>query len=217
MNIVGSKVTAALIDVANVIEANKDLLCALDSEVGDGDHGVSMTIGMRTARKALQTLQNPTPEITFRTVSEAFADEVGAASGALYEGAFEAAAKATAGKPTLNTAGDWAAIYEAIAREIQAIGKAQLGDKTMLDAWLPAAQALREAANNNASVQDGLHRATVAAWAGVENTRNLIAKRGRAARLGERARGHQDAGATSAWLIIKTLEESIMTEHEMGH
>jgi dihydroxyacetone kinase-like protein len=209
MNIDGSKVTAALINVANVIESNKDNLCALDSEVGDGDHGVSMTIGMRTARKALQSLQSPTPSSAFHTVAEAFADEVGAASGVLYETAFEAAAKASAGKPALNTVGDWAAIYEAIAGEMQAIGKAQPGDKTMLDAWMPAAQALREAANNGASVQNGLKQATASAWAGVENTRNLIPKRGRAARLGERARGHQDAGATSAWLIIKAIEESI--------
>ena len=177
--------------------------------MGDGDHGVSMTIGMRTARKALQALQDPTPESAFRAVSEAYADEVGAASGVLYETAFEAAAKAAAGKSALNTAGDWAAIYEAIAHEMQTIGKAQLGDKTMLDAWLPAAQALRESANSGASAQDGMSKATAAAWAGVENTRNLIPKRGRAARLGERARGHQDAGATSAWLIIKMLEESV--------
>ena len=208
-NIDGARVTAALINVANAIESNKDYLCALDSEVGDGDHGVSMTIGMRTARKALQALQYPTPELAFHAVSEAYADEVGAALGVLYETAFEAAAKAAAGKQALNDAGDWAAIYEAIAGEMQAIGKAQLGDKTMLDAWLPAAQALREAAGSSASLQDGMRKATAAAWAGVENTRNLIPKRGRAARLGERARGHQDAGATSAWLIIKTLEESI--------
>lgn len=208
-NIDGTKVAAVLIEVANVIEENKDYLCALDSEVGDGDHGVSMTIGMRTARKALQTLRDPTPEVAFRTVAEAFADEVGAASGALYEGAFEAAAKVTVGKAAINTTADWAAIYEAIGNEMQTIGKAQLGDKTMLDAWLPAGTALREAANAGALLSEGLSRATATAWAGVENTRDLIPKRGRAARLGERARGYQDAGATSAWLIIKTLGESL--------
>lgn len=205
----GSKVTSALIAVANAIEANKDYLCALDSDVGDGDHGVSMTIGMRTARKALQALRNPTPEAAFRAVAEAFADEVGAASGALYEGAFEAAARVAAGKATLDTAADWAAIYEAMAREMQVIGKAEQGDKTLLDAWLPAANALREAADAGASLREGLSRATAAALAGVENTRHLVPKRGRASRLGERARGYQDAGATSAWLIIKTLEESL--------
>ena len=208
-NIDGNTVSAVLSNVANAIEANKDYLCALDSEVGDGDHGVSMTIGMRTARKALATLQNPTPEMAFRTVAEAFADEVGAASGALYEGAFAAAANAAAGKATLNTTADWAAVYEAMAREMQAIGKAELNDKTLLDAWLPAAQALRTAADEDAPLDEGLRRATAAAWAGVENTRHLIPKRGRASRLGERARGYQDAGATSAWLIIKAIEQSL--------
>jgi phosphoenolpyruvate---glycerone phosphotransferase subunit DhaL len=205
----GNKVKNILITITNVIEENKDYLCALDSEVGDGDHGVSMTIGMRTARRALTALQNPTPEIAFRTVAEAFADEVGAASGVLYETAFEAAAKAAAGKRVLETA-DWASVLEAIANEIQTIGKVHLGDKTMYDAWQPAAHALRQAANNNESLQNALRKSTAAALKGVEDTKDLIPKRGRASRLGERARGHQDAGATSAYLMIKTIEESLV-------
>jgi dihydroxyacetone kinase-like protein len=208
-NFDGKRVAAALIDVANVIESNKDYLCALDSEVGDGDHGVSMTIGMRTARKALAALVDPTPEAAFRTVAEAFADEVGAASGALYEGGFEAAAKATAGKSVLDSTADWATVYEAIGSDMQSIGKAELGDKTLLDAWLPAGAALREAANAGKPLGEGLSAATAAAWSGVESTKDLIPKRGRAARLGERARGHQDAGATSAYLIIRTIEQSL--------
>lgn len=209
MEIDGPRVAAALTHVANVIESNKDYLCALDSEVGDGDHGVSMTIGMRTARKALAALHDPTPQSAFQAVSDAFADEVGAASGVLYETAFAAAAQAAAGKPALDTAADWAAIYEAIAAEMQRVGKAQLGDKTLIDAWLPAATAARAAAESGAALPIGLHRATEAAWEGVQKTKDLIPKRGRASRLGERARGYQDAGATSAWLIIRSLEESI--------
>jgi len=210
----GHKVALALVEVANTIERNKDYLCALDSEVGDGDHGVSMTIGMRTARRLLAALQAPTPESAFRAVAEAFADEVGAASGALYEGGFAAAAKAAAGKLHLNTAEDWAAIFEAIAREMQMIGKAELNDKTLLDAWLPAAQALRQAATEGASLGEGLRRATAAAQDGMENTKHLIPKRGRASRLGERARGYQDAGATSAFLIIQALERSLCADGE---
>jgi len=209
----GHKVALALVEVANTIERNKDYLCALDSEVGDGDHGVSMTIGMRTARRLLAALQAPTPESAFRAVAEAFADEVGAASGALYEGGFTAAAKAVAGKLHLDTAEDWAAIFEAIAREMQMIGKAELNDKTLLDAWLPAAQALRQAAIEGAPLAEGLRRATAAAKAGVENTKHLVPKRGRASRLGERARGYQDAGATSAYLIIEALERSLLANN----
>lgn len=209
MQIDGNKVKDVLINITNVIEANKDYLCALDSEVGDGDHGVSMTIGMRTARKALTALQNPSPESAFRTVAEAYADEVGAASGVLYETAFEAAAKAAAGKTSLETSADWASVLEAIANEIQTIGKVQLGDKTMFDAWSPAAGALRAAATKGETLPSALQQATAAALKGVEDTKDLIPKRGRASRLGERARGHQDAGATSAYLMIKTIEMSL--------
>ena len=207
----GTAVAQALIAVAHVIEANKDHLCELDGEVGDGDHGVSMTIGWRTARKALAVLSAPTPAQALRAVGEAFGDEVGAASGVLYETAFEAAAQATAGRATLSAAADWAAVYEAIAAEMQNIGKAQLGDKTMLDAWLPAARAARASASAGGSRVEALSAAADAAWAGVEQTRNLIPRRGRAARLGERARGFQDAGATSAFLIIRALADAAST------
>lgn len=207
----GDKVKQALIDVANMIEANKDYLCALDSEVGDGDHGVSMTIGMRTARKALASLQNPSPETAFRTVAEAYADDVGAASGVLYETAFEAAAKACSGKPSLDTSGDWADVLEAIANEIQHVGKVQLEDKTMFDAWRPAATAMGEAAVKHVPLAKAFELATAAALAGVERTKHLIPKKGRASRLGERARGFQDAGATSAYMMIKTLGESLQS------
>ena len=205
----GTAIVQVLMHVANVIEANKDYLCALDSEVGDGDHGVSMTIGMRTARKALAALQSPTPQVALQAVSDAFADEVGAASGVMYEVGFAAAAASAAGKTSLDRAADWAAIYEAMAHAIQKIGKAELGDKTMLDAWLPAAQAVREAAQAGATLSAGLAAGTAAAWQGVEQTRALIPKRGRASRLGERARGFQDAGATSAYLIAKAIEEAV--------
>lgn len=205
----GTRVVEMLTAVTNVIEANKDYLCELDGEVGDGDHGVSMTIGMRTARKALAALQHPTPQSAFQAVSDAYADEVGAASGVMYEVAFAAAAQAVAGRATIDTAADWADAFEALIGAIQKIGKAELGDKTLVDAWLPAAQALRAAAKVGAPLATGLQQATQAAWDGVIKTKDLIPKRGRASRLGERARGHQDAGATSAYLMIKTMAESV--------
>jgi dihydroxyacetone kinase-like protein len=203
----GARLSQALTHVADVIESNKDYLCELDGEVGDGDHGVSMTIGWRTARTALRALSDPTPEAALRAVSEAYADEVGAASGVLYETAFEAAAAAVAGRATLDTPSDWADVFGAIAAEMQRVGKAQLGDKTLLDAWIPAADAMRAAVAQ--PLPDAFASAVAAALDGVERTRNLIPKRGRAARLGERARGHQDAGATSAYLIIKSLGEGL--------
>jgi phosphoenolpyruvate---glycerone phosphotransferase subunit DhaL len=204
----GPRLVQALIYVADVIESNKDYLCELDGEVGDGDHGVSMTIGWRMARKALRALADPTPESALRAVSEAYADEVGAASGVLYETAFEAAANAIAGRRALDVPADWAAVFGAIADEMQRIGKAQLGDKTLLDAWIPAADAMRAASGK--PLAEAFFDAAAAAQRGVEQTRNLIPKRGRAARLGERARGFQDAGATSAYLIVRALGEGLM-------
>ena len=127
----------------------------------------------------------------------------------LYETAFEAAAKACAEKTSLDSSSDWASVLEAIANEIQTIGKVQLGDKTMFDAWQPAATAMREAANKKEALDKAFNLAVTAALKGVEDTKNLIPKKGRASRLGERARGYQDAGATSAYLMIKTLSESL--------
>ena len=205
----GKKLVEILTQVANTVEANKDYLCELDGEVGDGDHGVSMTIGMRTARKALAALVDPTPAQAFRAVSDAYADEVGAASGVMYEVAFAAAADAVAGRATIDQTADWADAFEGLIGAIQKIGKAELGDKTLVDAWLPAAQALRAAATSGTDLSSAMQQATQAAWAGVQNTKNLIPKRGRASRLGERARGFQDAGATSAYLMIKSMTEAI--------
>jgi phosphoenolpyruvate---glycerone phosphotransferase subunit DhaL len=207
-----TQLNSALIYVTRTIEANKDYLCMLDSEVGDGDHGVSMTIGMRAARKALSALKAATPEAAFSAIAGAFADEVGASSGIMYELGFAAAAQSIRGVGEITTADEWARIFTAIADAIQKVGKAEVGDKTMLDAWMPAASAAREAARTGREPVAALLAATNAAQAGVESTKNLLPKFGRASFLGERARGHQDAGATSALLIIKALHDYAATE-----
>jgi dihydroxyacetone kinase-like protein len=123
----------------------------------------------------------------------------------MYEVAFAAAAAAVSGCHDLATAADWAQVFEAIASAIQQVGQAQPGDKTMLDAWGPAAVALRQSAQAGDALDSALARATAAAWKGVQDTTGLVPKRGRASLLGERARGHQDAGATSAYLIVKAI------------
>jgi dihydroxyacetone kinase-like protein len=203
----GSALARALIEATRVIEANKDKLCALDSEIGDGDHGVSMTIGMRTARSALEALVDPRPADAFRAVGAAFADEVGASCGVLYEVGFEAAAHAAADRTNL-AAADWAGIFEALVDEMRRTGGAGEGDKTMMDAWIPAARALRQAATENRNERHGLAAAAQAAESGAQATADLVARFGRASRLGERARGHLDAGAASAALIIRALSDA---------
>lgn len=203
----GAALVKILESVAVRLEENKDYLCELDSEVGDGDHGVSMTIGMRAVRSNLAALSSATLEGAFRAVSEAFADEVGASIGPLYEAAFGAAANTVAGKGEIADAETWARILDAMTHAMQEVGKAEPGDKTLIDAWLPAAEAA--AATSGEGASETLKAASAAAWAGVEKTKDLIPKRGRASRLGERARGYQDAGATSASILLEALYEGV--------
>lgn len=205
----GAALVKILEAVAVKLEANKDYLCELDSEVGDGDHGVSMTIGMRATRRSLAELTQPTPADAFRAVAEAFADEVGASIGPLYESAFDAAAQKVDGQDAIGDGKIWADILSAMASAMQEVGKAKLNDKTLIDAWVPAAEAAQNVNREGASAADTLKAASEAAWQGTEKTKELIPKLGRASRLGERARGFQDAGATSASILLEALYHGV--------
>ncbi len=207
----GERLKTILEHVSNRLESAKDELCALDSETGDGDHGVAITIGMRAIRRALRELDSPSPEAVWRSAAEAFADDVGASIGPLYEAAFTAAAEASTGKATLDTLADWARIITAMNWAIQRTGKASLGDKTMVDAWDPAANAIQLALERHQSLETGLSNAASAAHAGAEGTKGMLPRLGRASRLGERAQAFQDAGATSAAMFIESLGEAINT------
>jgi phosphoenolpyruvate---glycerone phosphotransferase subunit DhaL len=192
--------------IAARIEAEKDRLCELDSAVGDGDHGVSMTIGMRSVVRNLDELQAPTAAGAFRAAATGYADDVGAAIGPLYEELFEAAADVLERRPVAER-DTWVEVFEAIAAATQRTGGAKPGDKTMVDAWAPAAAAMRRGAEAGADLATCLEDASRAAWRGVAETKDLVPRMGRASRLGERARGHADAGATSASMIIDVMAE----------
>jgi dihydroxyacetone kinase-like protein len=199
--------------VAKKVEANKDYLCELDGAVGDGDHGVSMTIGMRAVVKALRDLPDTaTPQEVFQTAADAYAEGVGATIGPLYEAAFSAAAHASQGKSELAHVTDWAQIYEAMAQAIKMVGQAELGDKTLLDSFFPAVEHIKKCANENISLAEALTTTGDIALAAAIATKDLVPKRGRAARLGERAAGHQDAGATSLAIVLQGIAEGVATD-----
>jgi dihydroxyacetone kinase-like protein len=199
--------------VAKKVEANKDYLCELDGAVGDGDHGVSMTIGMRAVVKALRDLPDTaTPQEVFQTAADAYAEGVGATIGPLYEAAFSAAAHASQGKSELAHVTDWAQIYEAMAQAIKMVGQAELGDKTLLDSFFPAVEHIKKCANENISLAEALTTTGDIALAAAVATKDLVPKRGRAARLGERAAGHQDAGATSLAIVLQGIAEGVATD-----
>ena len=200
----GNEIRLLLEQVAIDVESNKDYLCDLDGAVGDGDHGVSMTIGMRAVRRAMDDLpDNPSIQDAFQAASDAYAIEVGATIGPLYEVAFAAAAQASAGKQDLGAVADWVGVYQAMFDAIQQLGGAQLGDKTLLDAFHPAIEQLRS--NQDAPLAQALTEAASTARSAAEATKDLVPQKGRAARLGDRAMGHQDAGATSLAIILETV------------
>ena len=195
--------------ISSAIEAEKDWLCRLDGVIGDADHGVTMSIGIQAVRDALVKLDAQTAEPTtvFNTAASSFLNAVGASSGPLYATAFMRAGAVVKGKPTL----DDDAIVDAIAamaRGIQDRGKAERGDKTMIDAWLPAVEATRAAQADGKPLGDCLNFAVLAAQAGAESTKSMVASKGRASRLGERALGHMDPGAASAVIVLRAFAEA---------
>jgi dihydroxyacetone kinase-like protein len=202
----GHFIAQSLIHVAKKVEENKDYLCELDGEVGDGDHGVSMTIGMRAVARAMKALdESVLPSEVFQVAAESYADDVGATIGPLYEAAFAAATN----KVELNSISDWAELYEAMATSIQLLGKAELGDKTMLDSFFPAVDHIKSLSTQGGSLSDALHSTAKTALDAAIATKDLIPKKGRAARLGERAIGFQDAGATSLAIILQGIADGV--------
>jgi dihydroxyacetone kinase-like protein len=193
-----------------VIADNRDYLTALDSAIGDADHGTNMDRGMRAALERLDGLDGDDIGATLKAVGMALVSSVGGAGGPLYGTLFIQMGGATAGKDELGLA-DWAQAVKAGVDGVQARGKAEPGDKTMVDALLPAVDALRAAADQGADVAEGLRRAADAAEEGMKATTELVARKGRASYLGPRSAGHQDPGATSSYLLMKSAADVFAT------
>ena len=202
----GDDIKAMLLAAADAMDAARDDLCALDGEIGDADHGIAMSVGFGAIRTALGDLNGETPTEVFNAAAKAFLNAVGASSGPLYATAFMRAGAATKGKDVLRDS-DVPALVAAMAEGIAHRGKAERGDKTMIDAWGPAAEAAEEAAGQPAAAV--LLAAAEAATAGAEATAAMQARLGRAARLGMRSLGHKDPGAVSAALLLHAMAGSL--------
>jgi phosphoenolpyruvate---glycerone phosphotransferase subunit DhaL len=193
--------------VADVLHENREYLTALDSAIGDADHGINMDRGFTAVRSKFPTMASMDIATQFRTVGSTLVSTVGGASGPLYGTAFLRAGGAVASKQELTPA-DVVALLEAFVGGIVARGKAHQGEKTMLDALMPALDAAKQALNDGLSLAEMTQRATGAAEEGMKATIPLLATKGRASYLGERSIGHQDPGATSSWLILRSLAET---------
>ena len=183
------------------IAEQRDYLVDLDRAIGDGDHGENMDRGFKAALEALSQAQPGSVAEVLKTVAKTLMSTVGGAAGPLYGTAFLRASKA-AGDGELDGAGVAAVIAGALDG-IQARGKATTGEKTMVDAWTPALEAARAAAESGSDGAAVLEAAATAAEAGAAATEPLRATKGRASYLGERSIGHLDPGAVSTSLILR--------------
>ncbi|ESY81176.1 dihydroxyacetone kinase [Mesorhizobium sp. LNHC221B00] len=197
-------------EIATAIEADKDRLCRLDGVIGDADHGIAMALGFGAVRDALASLDLAAVEPTalLNGAAKSFLNAVGASSGPLYATAFMRAAAAVKGKATLTDA-EFIALFQAMAQGIKDRGKAEPGEKTMIDAWQPAAEAAGAAHAAGKTLSESLAAALAAAESGAEATKDMVATKGRSARLGERSLGHMDPGAASVVTVIAAMTKAL--------
>jgi dihydroxyacetone kinase-like protein len=200
-------VIVALIAASDVVVANRDELVELDRLIGDGDHGENMQRGFQTFVVTLARATPATPGAALKLLATTLISTVGGAAGPLYGTAFLRAATALGDAPELTPESTVAALKAALGGVV-ARGRAEVGDKTMVDALSPAVDAATQALAGGADIADVLAAAAEAAEKGAESTVPLVARKGRASYLGERSAGHLDPGARSTSLLLRAFADS---------
>ncbi|RKD23587.1 dihydroxyacetone kinase DhaL subunit [Caminicella sporogenes DSM 14501] len=195
-------------NIAKVIEENRQFLTDLDAAIGDGDHGINMNKGFKAVEEKLNSLKDKDCGTILKTTAMTLISTVGGASGPLYGTAFLKASAVVNGKMELSSQ-DIIKMFEEAINGVMMRGKAQRGEKTMLDALIPAYEVLKNSIESGKSLKEAFQDAAKAAYEGVEYTKTIKATKGRASYLGDRSIGHQDAGATSSYLMIKTIAETL--------
>ena len=209
-----SKKTKELfLKTADVIIENKEYLTELDAAIGDGDHGINMARGFKKLKEKLKNDDFENRSELIKVTAMTLISNVGGASGPLYGTAFLNISKVISDNK-LNLDDIIEIVEEAIAG-IQKRGKAEAGEKTMLDTLLPVAESLKESKSKEKDLKTALKNSLGAAEKGMKNTIDMQATKGRASYLGERSIGHQDPGATSTYLIIKTFVKAFINKSEV--
>ncbi|HGE6659146.1 TPA: dihydroxyacetone kinase subunit DhaL [Serratia marcescens] len=195
-----------LMRCGEVFSRERDFLTQLDTEIGDADHGLNMNRGFNKVVEKLPSVADKDIGFILKNTGMTLLSSVGGASGPLFGTFFIRAAQAANAKQSL----DLAELHQMMQEGVEGVvmrGKAEPGDKTMCDAWWPVVESLGQSAQQNLSVAEALQRAADSAERAVESTITMQARKGRASYLGERSIGHQDPGATSVMLMMKTLAE----------
>src|SRR6056297_273362 len=206
-NMITSKLLLkSLNKMQEIIAENKEYLTELDAKVGDADHGINMNKGFKAVKAKLEDAGEDSCDKILKTVAMTLISTVGGASGPLYGTAFLKAAGVVEGDSISDE--NLVEEFSAAIGGVQLRGKAEQGEKTMLDALIPAYKAFKEAIENGEALEDALEK-SLAAAEGVEYTKTIVASKGRASYLGERTLGYQDPGATSSYLLLKALYETV--------
>lgn len=201
------KVVEILHHIAEVMEENKEFLTDLDNVIGDGDHGINMARGFAEVEKQADSFAGKDIGTILKTVGMTLVSKVGGSSGPLYGTAFMKAGVTIGAKNEIGLS-DFLGALEAGVEGVKARGKSTTGEKTMLDAMVPALDAMKEQQAAGADVKHVLEAGVQAAETGVEETKPMVATKGRASYLGERSVGHQDPGATSFSLLLKEIAKA---------
>lgn len=197
-----------LLNIADLYIDKEDELSKYDAVIGDGDHGITMARGAMAAKEKILNLQDGSCADYFKLYGRTLVSTLGGAMGPMFGSIFLELAKACNGVETVGLNELAAGLKHALDKIVE-LGGASVGDKTMVDAIAPAVTALQKAALDCASFQEGLHSAVSAAHEGMKNTIPLIAKRSRSRYLQEKAIGHQDAGATSFYYLMKRISDFV--------
>ncbi len=198
----GRIIVERLIDT---IHENRAYLSEIDGKIGDGDHGINMDKGFQLTASRLEDGMGMSDAL--RTLGRTLLLEIGGSMGPLYGQFYKAMAKASKEKEEVDAA-VFADMLEAAYEAIRSLGEAKPGDKTLVDTLDPAASALRKAVDSGKGLNESLDDMLAAAEEGWKSTEDMVAKIGRSSRLGERSRGVLDAGATSCYLMLKTMAET---------
>lgn len=200
--------TDILNKICEVILENKEVLAELDSSIGDSDHGINLSRGILKLKDEITNFENLKPFEALNKCAMIIMSNVGGASGALYASALMKGAMYLKNKDSI-TNEDICNTWQQMIVEIESKGKSTTGEKTMLDTLVPAYSAFKEKIINNKNLKEAFIQASKAAKKGMESTKNMLAKKGRASYLGDRSIGHIDPGAMSSYLIIKSIAETI--------
>ncbi len=194
-------------NLITIIQANKEYLSEIDGKIGDGDHGINMNKGFTLCGARLKEKEYTMSE-ALQVLSSTLMADIGGSMGPLYGVFFEAMADVSAGKEEID-ASIFGEMLQAALEEVQEIGSAKRGDKTLLDALIPAVEAYSLALAGEKDFYMALEELKKAAKTGWISTEDMVARVGRASRLGERSRGVLDAGATSCYLMLDGMASAI--------